>query len=58
MAAITLEDFVKGVFYPDMSEKTATKVSKILAVVFGLLSFGLIFVVENLGGVLQVHKKG
>jgi len=54
MAAITLEDFVKGIFYPNMSDKTATNVSKLLAVIYGLVSIALIFVVENFGGVLQV----
>ncbi|ODN03398.1 Sodium-coupled monocarboxylate transporter 2 [Orchesella cincta] len=53
LAAITLEDFVRGVFYPNISDERATTVSKLLAVAFGLISFGLVFVAEQLGGVLQ-----
>lgn len=52
LAAITLEDFVRY-FYPNMSDKTATIVSKSLSVVYGLICFGLVFVAEQLGGVLQ-----
>ncbi|CAL8148090.1 unnamed protein product [Orchesella dallaii] len=53
LAAITLEDFIRGVFYPDITDERATTVSKLLAVAFGLISFGLVFVAEQLGGVLQ-----
>jgi len=54
LAAICLEDFIKGVFFPKLNDTTATKVSKGLAVVFGIISFALVFVAEQLGGVLQV----
>lgn len=53
LAAITLEDFVRGICYPNISDESATKISKFLAVFFGLISFGLVFVAEQLGGVLQ-----
>lgn len=53
LAAITLEDFIKGVFVPDLSDEKATKISKLIAVAFGLICFGLVFVAEQLGGVLQ-----
>jgi len=53
LAAITLEDYVRY-FYPHLEDRTATKISKILAIVYGLISFGLVFVAEQLGGVLQV----
>ncbi|KAB7501272.1 Sodium-coupled monocarboxylate transporter 1 [Armadillidium nasatum] len=41
LAAITLEDFIRGVWFPDMSESTATRTSKILSLFFGLLTFAL-----------------
>jgi Na+/proline symporter len=56
LAAITLEDFARY-FFPNMTEKTATTTSKILAVVYGIIAFGLVFVAQQLGGVLQVNKR-
>jgi len=53
LAAITLEDFAKY-FYPNMTERTSTNVSKVLAVAYGLLAFVLVFAAEQLGGILQV----
>ncbi|RXG68829.1 hypothetical protein Avbf_09996 [Armadillidium vulgare] len=53
LAAITLEDFVRGVWFPDMSESAATRTSKILSLFFGLLTFALVFVAEKLGDILS-----
>ncbi|CAL4140451.1 unnamed protein product, partial [Meganyctiphanes norvegica] len=53
LAAITLEDFIKGIFIPNMSDDTATKVVKILSLCYGLLTFGLVFVAEQLGNILS-----
>ncbi|CAG7836014.1 unnamed protein product [Allacma fusca] len=52
LAAIALEDVCKSI-WTDMTEETATKFSKWLAVAFGIISFGLVFVAAQLGGVLQ-----
>ncbi|CAG7827437.1 unnamed protein product [Allacma fusca] len=52
LSATALEDFVK-MFYPNMKEDAATVVSKLLAVLFGLISFGLVFIAAQMGGVLQ-----
>ena len=54
LAAIVLEDFLKGCCFPNMTERQATAASKILSIFFGLLTFGLVFVAQNLGGVLSV----
>lgn len=55
LAAITLEDFIKGTsFFPDMSEKTATRVSKLLSLGYGVVTFGLVFVAQMLGNILSV----
>lgn len=54
LAAITLEDFVRGTTrWRHISDEAATKLSKLFAIMYGLLSFGLVFVAEQLGGVLQ-----
>ena len=54
LAAIILEDFVRPFCCTNMDDARATKVSKILAVVFGLICFALVFVAAQLGNVLQV----
>lgn len=53
LAAVTLEDFVKSCCFPNMSEKTATMTSKLLAMFYGALCIGLVAAAEKLGGVLQ-----
>ncbi|KAK8751797.1 hypothetical protein OTU49_010357 [Cherax quadricarinatus] len=53
LAAIVLEDFVKGGCYPGISDNVATWVSRGLSLFFGLLTFGLVFVAEQLGNVLS-----
>uniref|UniRef100_A0A6A7FWQ0 Sodium-coupled monocarboxylate transporter 1-like n=2 Tax=Hirondellea gigas TaxID=1518452 RepID=A0A6A7FWQ0_9CRUS len=53
LAAITLEDFIKGLFFPNMSEKTATRVSKGLTVLYGLITFGGVFIAQLMGDVLS-----
>jgi len=53
LAAIILEDFVRPFCCTNMDDARATKVSKILAVVFGLICFALVFVAAQLGNVLQ-----
>ena len=54
LAAIVLEDFVKSGCYPNISENAATWLSRALSLFFGLLTFGLVFVAEQLGNVLSV----
>ncbi|XP_037772457.1 sodium-coupled monocarboxylate transporter 1-like [Penaeus monodon] len=53
LAAIVLEDYVKAGCCPDISEKKATLLSKVLSLFFGLLTFGLVFVAEQLGNILS-----
>lgn len=53
LAAVFLEDFIKPYIFKDLSEKWATKITKSLALLFGLLSIALVFVAQQLGGVLQ-----
>ncbi|CAG0923130.1 unnamed protein product [Notodromas monacha] len=53
LAAIALEDFVKQFFWKNMTQSNELMMSKILSLVFALVSFGLVFVAEQLGDVLQ-----
>ncbi|KAG8182483.1 hypothetical protein JTE90_020401 [Oedothorax gibbosus] len=53
LAAVALEDFIKKFIAKDISHVWATRVTKSLAVFFGLLSIALVFVAEQMGGVLQ-----
>lgn len=53
LAAIVLEDFLKNGCYKTISERASTVASKLLSLFFGLLTFALVFVAEQLGGVLS-----
>lgn len=54
LAASTLRDILGGGFNYKPSESKGAIISKGLSALYGLLSFGLVFVVMQLGGVLQV----
>ncbi|XP_037075870.1 sodium-coupled monocarboxylate transporter 1-like [Pollicipes pollicipes] len=53
LAAVTVEDFVKPFRKVAISSQQQAKMSKFLAVGFGLLAFALVFVAERLGDILQ-----
>ncbi|XP_076328011.1 sodium-coupled monocarboxylate transporter 1-like isoform X2 [Tachypleus tridentatus] len=53
LAAVTLEDVVKAYLKKDISELWATRMTKILAVVYGLIAIALVAVAQLLGNVLQ-----
>ncbi|XP_076041757.1 sodium-coupled monocarboxylate transporter 2-like isoform X2 [Oratosquilla oratoria] len=53
LAAITLEDFIKGGCFPNMSDVVSTRVAKFLSFLYGVLTFGLVFVAAQLGNVLS-----
>ncbi|KAG7158323.1 sodium-coupled monocarboxylate transporter 2-like [Homarus americanus] len=53
LAAIVLEDFIKAGCYPNISENAATWTSRALSLFFGLLTFALVFVAEQLGNILN-----
>ncbi|XP_035684267.1 sodium-coupled monocarboxylate transporter 1-like [Branchiostoma floridae] len=52
LAAVALEDFVKPCF-PNLSDEKYTWISKILAMVFGLLTILMAFIASNLGPVFS-----
>nr|CAD7194225.1 unnamed protein product [Timema douglasi] len=54
LAAVTMKDFLHGAFKIDIPEHKEAITVKCLSVAFGVLSFALVFVVEQLGSVLQV----
>ncbi|XP_071107016.1 sodium-coupled monocarboxylate transporter 1-like [Haliotis cracherodii] len=53
MAAVTLQDILKPYFLKGISESRATNISKIIAVVFGIICLGLTWVASKLGDILQ-----
>lgn len=53
LAAVTLEDIIKAYIVADISELWATRITKITALVYGILAILLVFVAQQLGGVLQ-----
>ena len=55
LAAVTLEDYVKPYFFKGkiVNEKTSAKISKSLALLFGLLGVTLTYPIEQMAGLLQ-----
>ena len=53
LSAIALEDFVKIFWRPDLKDEVATKMSKLLAIGFGVFSYLLTFMVRNIPGLVQ-----
>ena len=55
LAAVTLEDYVKPYFFKGkiVDEKTSAKISKSLALLFGLLGVALTYPIEQMAGLLQ-----
>ncbi|GIX67593.1 sodium-coupled monocarboxylate transporter 2 [Caerostris darwini] len=53
LSAVTLEDIIKKFIFKDITELWAIRVSKILVIVFGVLTIVLVFAAEQMGGVLQ-----
>lgn len=53
LAAVTLEDVVKTYLVKDLSDLWGTRLTKIIALSYGLLSIMLVWVASKLGDVLQ-----
>lgn len=54
MAAIVLEDYAKPVFKERLTEKASAIIMRGTVLVIGFLSLALVYVVENMGSVLQL----
>ncbi|XP_041363424.1 sodium-coupled monocarboxylate transporter 2-like [Gigantopelta aegis] len=53
ISAVVLQDVVRKIFFPNMTERTATITSKCLGIAFGLACIGLTYIASLLGGILQ-----
>lgn len=53
LAAITMEDFIQRYFFKEKSDAWATKISKLLAFIYGVMILLLTYPASQLGGVLQ-----
>lgn len=56
LTAVTVKDFLTGALKWKMPDEQGAKIGKWISFAFGLLSFGLVFVVEQMGSVLQVRR--
>ncbi|KAI4497491.1 hypothetical protein M0802_007502 [Mischocyttarus mexicanus] len=54
LAAITCEDILQGLFKMELPARKGAIYARWISIFFGILSFALVFVVEQLGSVLQV----
>ena len=57
ISAIVLEDFIKPTMSEKLSNKATEYIIKAAVLIFGIISVGLVFIVEKLGTVLQVGLK-
>jgi sodium-coupled monocarboxylate transporter 8/12 len=56
LTAVTVKDFLHGALGWELPEEQGAKIGKWISFAFGLLSFALVFVVEQMGSVLQVRQ--
>lgn len=54
LAAITLEDFIKPFRKNQLSQSSTNFIMKAVVVVYGAISVGLVYIVQNMGGILQL----
>ncbi|CAH0382315.1 unnamed protein product [Bemisia tabaci] len=54
LAAVTMKDFIGGAFGIHIQDEHGAAWSKWLSIMFGAVSFALVFVVQQLGSVMQV----
>ena len=50
---MTLEDFIKVFYKPNLNEEKATRLSKIMALLYGIFCYGIIFLVRDIPGLVQ-----
>lgn len=51
------EDFVVKMFHVKFSESTASIIMKCIVIVTGVICVALVFIIEKLGGILQVSNE-
>lgn len=54
LAAVTLEDYVRPLLLPNMSDAKATKISKGLSITYGFMAYGLVYLMANLSHLVEV----
>ncbi len=55
LAGVTLVDYVQGYLDVELSEKTAVMAAKALAIIYGGVCYGFVYMVKYLPGVLEVE---
>lgn len=55
MSAVVLEDFIKANRKTPLSDRATRYILRGVVVIFGVICVALVFVVEQLGSVLQVN---
>jgi len=55
MAGVIFEDLIRPMTKKPISEKRASLIMKVIVVVIGTICVGLVFVVEKMGTIVQVH---
>jgi len=55
MTGVIFEDLIRPMTKKPISEKCASLIMKVIVVVIGTICVGLVFVVENMGTLVQVH---
>ena len=55
MTGVIFEDLIRPMIKKPISEKCASLIMKVIVVVIGTVCVGMVFVVENMGTIVQVH---
>ena len=54
-ALTVYEDFVRP-FFPNLTDKSATQISKSISFAFGLISYIMVFLISNVHSILEVDN--
>jgi hypothetical protein len=55
MTGVIFEDLIRPMIKKPISEKSASLIMKVIVVVIGTVCVAMVFVVENMGTLVQVH---
>lgn len=55
MTGVIFEDLIRPMAKKPISEKCASLIMKVIVVVIGTVCVGMVFVVENMGTIIQVR---
>jgi solute carrier family 5 (sodium-coupled monocarboxylate transporter), member 8/12 len=54
LSAITLKDFIIGAFGYELKDAKQAALAKWISLFYGVISFAMVFLIAQVGGVLQV----